>query len=327
MLALALNIQPAKAELKTVSLECELGIWYASSGCKIPDEAGWVVASLPDYEKPRVDISVILDWYRLHPPYGPFNPFETVSEIKQVEEGLKSVQTENFWGIIFICEEHYRVHVGFNDDVDTTWFGERLLGYPLYLQEDASATLDEWKDEMFLRMIRGFYNYFHEKGLKVGVTMNAGALVVNLRGQSWSHGIPKYWGQLAFDFIKNRYDFVILYAYTRNLEDFQWTKEYFSLIDQHFQKQKKLWILTRIWDNNREAWEREAIALEIKNCLDRNIAVTSYRGTEPPFEETWALMKKAVELYYSDAPFFETYVYGKNLMTGYVGNTYGWVKV
>jgi hypothetical protein len=128
-------------------------------------------------------------------------------------------------------------------------------------------------------------------------------------------------------FIKEHYDFVFLYAYTRNLEDFYWTKKYFLEIDQMFQKQKKFWILTRIWRGiNDQTWEREAIALEIKNCLHRNIVVTSYYVTEPPLAETWILIKRAIELYDSNAPYFEEYVYGENLLTGYVGTTYGWVR-
>ena len=316
MLTLVFHTQPAKTEPKMVSPGYELGIWGARSGYTIPDEASWVIASLPDYEKPRQNISVILCWYSLHPPFNPYNPFETESEINEVEEALRSVPLENFWGMLFINEEHYRSHIGFYDDVNTTWFGERLLGYPLYLEENPSATTDEWKDEMFLRMIRGFYNYFHVKGIKVGITANSGSTVPNYRNQSWIKGIPAAFGEPAMAFIRQHYDFVFLYTYSRNLEDFYWTKQYFSIIDNLWQKQKKFWILTQIWPDNEAVWEKETIALEIKNCLDRNIVVTSYHNTNPPFEETWPLIKRAIELYNSEAPYFEEYVYGKNLLTG-----------
>jgi len=268
---------------------------------------------------------VILNWCTLHPPWDPFNPFRTAADLKMVEDGLKIVPAENFWGIIFIEEEHYRVHVDFNDDVNTTWFGERLLGYPSYLQEVPTATKEQWRDEMFLRMIRGFCNYFHAKGVKVGVTANGDSTVVGWKG---GQGIPYYFGEPAMAFIRQYYDFVVLYAYTENLDFHQnLTKQYFTLIDQLFQNQKKFWILTRIWNYNKNTWEREAIALEMKNCLDRNIAVLPYHRTIPTLNETWALMLKSIELQGSKAPYFETRIYGTNLLTGYVGNTYGWVKV
>jgi len=71
--------------------------------------------------------------------------------------------------------------------------------------------------------------------------------------------------------------------------------------------------------------------LEMKNCLDRGIVVTHYAMYLSPetwtFQQIWVLMLKAIELYDSGAPYFEEYVYGENLLTGYVGNTYGWVYV
>jgi hypothetical protein len=307
----------------------ELGVFYVKeSVLAIPNEASWVVAAYPNYIKPRENLSVILNWYDLHPP----SMIKTEAELKSIEEGLKSVPIENFWGIFFIAEEHYRTHIAFYDAVNTTWFGEKLLGYPLYLKGNPSTTRDQWKDEMYLRMIRGFYNYFHPK-TKVGITAPAGSVIANYRDLSWLGGIPYCFGEPAMAFIRERYDFVFLYGYAVNLEDFnEWFKPYFSLTDQLFSMQKKFWILTRIWDEpppwgNVDVWEKEAIALEMKNCLGRNMVITSYYWNNPPLKETWALMLKAVELYNREAPYFENYVYGENLLTGYVGDTYGWVEV
>jgi len=325
ILALASYVKPVEWENGN-SLKYGLGIWHAPSGRAIPDEANWVVAAEPNYEKPRGNISVILNWYSLHSPHTNNWRITTAEELRVIEGNLKSVQTDRFWGIIFICEEHYRIHVAFNDDVNTTWFNERLLGYPLYLLESQSATRDEWMDEMFLRMIRGFYNYFHARGINVGITAGAASMVTNYRNESWSKGWTYYFGESSMAFVKECYDFVILYSYTMNLEDFYWTKQYLSMIDQLFQKQEKFWILTRKWEGlGEQVWEREATALEIKNCLDRKLVIISYYAANPPLDEAWPLLTRGIELYNRDAPCFEEYVYGKNLLTGQVGTGYGWV--
>lgn len=262
--------------------EGQLGVFDARPGAPVPEEASWVTVYTPTYQRPREDLSVILNYHTLHNPYNPsFNPFVTEADLKTVEQGLKTVPTENFWGIIFIAEEHYKTHVKFNDDVNTIWFGEVLLGYPLYLAESPGATVNQWKDEMWLRMIRGFHNYFSPL-TKVGITASGSSIVPNWKNRSWCKGIGKYWGDPAMTFIREHYDFVILYAYTDNLEDFtSWTSQYLQLVDQLFQKQKKLWILTRIFGAGNENWEREAIALEVKNCLDRNIVITTSDGVFP----------------------------------------------
>jgi hypothetical protein len=298
-----------------------LGLWSASSPEIIPAEAKWVVVGVPNYSKPRQDISVILNWYDLHPPYpnGVNNPIVTETDVKTIESQLKTVQASNLWGIIGpVCEEHYRSHMQFEDNLNTTWFDESLLGYSVYLTENAGATRYQWQDEMFLRFVRGFYNYFKGKGLKVGITADAWAV----------SDIPYFYGQPAFDFIRQQYDFVFLYAYTENLTDFQRTKEYYTAIDQFFQKQLNFWILTRGYDFSYGTWEVEAKALELKNCLDRRMIITtSIYEENPTFSETWILMLKAIQLYNGNAPYFETYVNGTNLLTGHVGNTYGWVQV
>ena len=193
-----------------------------------------------------------------------------------------------------------------------------MLGYPLYLAESPGATVDQWKDEMFLRMIRGFYNYFSPL-TKVGITAG-GATGGSLTNIPYSFGWP------AMDFIREYYDFVILYRYSVNLEDFNArTRQDLQISDQLFTKQKKFWILTRIFNDNRLLWTPEAMALELKNCFDRNIAVTLYSTNIPPFEEIWPLMLNARELYNIRAPYTESLVYDTNLLTGYVGDTYGWV--
>jgi len=263
----------------------------------------------------------ILNWWRMHRGVAPWNPFVTEADLNTVEEALKAVPIENFWGIIHIAEEHYRIHVEFNDDVNTTWFGEVMLGYPLYLAEAPNATIDDWMDEMWLRMVRGFYNYFHPL-MKVGITINAGSVIVGYKGRASALGIPTYWGTPALNFITEHYDFVILYAYTTNLQFFNdWTKPYFELIDQLFTKQKKFWILS----NDREGWEPEVMALELKNAFDRNMVTMIYPYKKPPFEEIWPLMLNAIELYDARTPYTESIVNDTNLLTGYVGDTYGWV--
>jgi hypothetical protein len=69
------------------------------------------------------------------------------------------------------------------------------------------------------------------------------------------------------------------------------------------------------------------MALEIKNCLDRNTVIALYYLNDPSFEETWDKILLAIELYNNNSPYYEYYVYGENLFSGYIGNTYGWVRV
>jgi hypothetical protein len=260
-------------------------------------------------------VPVILNWYSFRPSL----PIRTQEALMNLEEGLKTITTEKFWGILGPtgAEEVYRTHIDFHDEVNTTWFSERLLGYPLYLMENTGASVDEWKDEMYLRMIRGFYNYFHPL-MKIGIV--------------WGWPNPEYWntiyGEPATAFIRQYYDFLFLYPYTENLDYWlQHSKPYLSAVEELFPNQKKFWLLTRIWDDNRPRWQLEAMALELKNCFDRNIPVLSYRVTEPAFEEVWYLILKAIELYDINASYYENLVYGRNLLTGYVGDTYGWVEV
>ena len=70
----------------------------------------------------------------------------------------------------------------------------------------------------------------------------------------------------------------------------------------------------------------EAIALEMKNSLDRNMVIT-VSVSQTYKEEIWDYMLSSIYLYITEASYYERYVEGQNLLTGYVGNTYGWVKV
>jgi len=307
----------------------ELGIYSVDWDWQtIPDEAMWVIAARVDWPKPRPDIKVILDWWSLHPPWeGPdgVNYIRTAADLNYLEAQLKSVNTNYYWGIIFIEEEHYRIHINFNDDVNTTWFGERMLGYPLYLAEVPSATRDQWLDEMFLRMVRGFYNYFHPM-TNVGIGVPDSAITPTWRA------IQYYYGNPAFAFIQENYDFILAYAYTLNLDDYKANSAiYYAQLDQYFPNQKKFWILTRIWSDwppeKQAAWQEEAIALEIKSSLDRQMVVMEAIQGSPPFTPQWQLILKGRQLYESGAPYYEEYVEGENLLTGQIGRTYGWVNI
>lgn len=311
--------------------EHEIGFWCVDfEWQEIKEEADYVFAMRAEYVAPRPDLKVIFVPFQIHPPTPGIdqwaNSFITEQDLQEVEIALKAVDMSKFKGITFF-EEHITEHVTFNDDVNLVWFGETLLGYPLYLNEAPSASEQEWREEMYFRMVRGFYNYFHELGVDVGTTGSASELINQEGGRSWRPGVEYYWGLKAFDFIKGNYDFVVFYIYTVDLDDFVWTKEYFDFIDQHFSNQKKFWILTRIWSWSEGAWEPEAIALEMKNCLDRNMVITTYLGAnpDPPLDEIWAYILDSIDLYDAEAPYYENYVEGRNLLSNYVGYTYGWV--
>jgi parallel beta-helix repeat protein len=316
----------------TLPKKCELSVWGVYSTTYIPPGATWGVVKDPNSIPSNTNITLIMDWYDLHPPWGPYNPYKTTEDLKTVEDGLKRIPSNVLWGIIGgagPCHEHYKEHIQLNDNVDTTWFGEKLTSYSLFLRENSRATQDQWRDEMYLRMCRGFYNYFHSIGIKVGQSIEIETLVYGLRNRTFPKGYTTYFGEPAFAFIRENYYFIVAYGYTRNLEDFQqWIKPGFLLIDQYFPKQKKFWILTRIWQGeNDQTWEPEAMALEIKNCLDRKMIILLYSSNNPAFNEVWRVLLKGIELYNSGTAYFEEYVYGKNLLTGYEGSTYGWVGI
>jgi hypothetical protein len=261
-----------------------------------------------------ITATTILNWIDLRLEATGLLPFRTATQIEKTENWLRKIPTENFWGIIFIAEEIYKTDIQFNDDVNATWFSEKLLGYPQYLAQNLNATEDEWRDEMYLRMIRGFYDCFHVL-TKVGITLGCNALMPTYQ--------EEYYGEPAFEFIKEHYDFAIFYFYTTNLEDFKQTKAYFSVVDTEFSRQKKFWIITQFWEYSKETWERESIALEMKNALDRGMVMMTYYSS--PMPEQWADMLRCVELYNNNQPYYESLTYGKNLLTGVVGNTYGYV--
>jgi hypothetical protein len=276
----------------------------------------WIDEAYVDMDPSPRTAPAILDWTYLRLNGSGLLPFKTPAQVEKVEELLGTIPTEKFWGIIFIAEEVYRTDIQFNGDVNATWFGEKLLGYPQYLAQNSGATEDEWRDEMYLRTIRGFYDHFSLL-TKVGITWGW------LNPNDWI----EYYGQPAISFIQQHYDFIVLYPYTENLA--YWlhsSKPYLSAVEETFVNQKKFWILTRCWDYSMNDWEREAIALEMKNCLDRNIVITSYYYSKPPFEQQWADMLKCVELYNTNQPYYEALTYGENRLTGVVDYTYGCVS-
>ena len=320
----------------------ELGVWFVPEYVNVfPAETKWVIASNANQDSTHpfpANVNVILNHLWVHLPWD--NPFRTAADLTTLENRLKTeVNPAKFWGIIFISEEHNRDSVAFNDDVNVVWFGETLLGYPLYQAQVPGATVDQWKDEMFLRMTRGFYNYYHQF-TKVGQTMP----YPSFQARSYVDYQAFYYGTPAFNFIRQHYDFVVTYAYTTNLGKTQDNgvfkradgeadiADYFQKIDTYFPNQQKIWILTRIWDvsptnTNKAYWTPEAVALEMKNALDRNMIITYQYDGDPSLESMWALMQKAIALYNSNATYTEEYTYGENMLTGYIGNTYGWVKV
>jgi len=312
----------ASGTIQYISYEAQLGLWSASSPETVPDDAQWVVAGNPEYVKPRSNVQTILNWYDLRPAYpnGVNNAIVNETDIKSVESSLKSISVSNFWGIIGpIGEEYFRSHIQFSDDLNTTWFNEVLMGYTVYAASHPGITRNQWQDEMFLRFMRGFTDYFHGRGLAVGTTVSDGALVDR----------ADFYGAPAFSYIQQDLDFVFLYAYTENLDDFQQRiSTFYSLIDQLLPNLQQFWILTRSYDFSLTTWEVEAKALELKNCFDRDMIITtSIYEDQPTFLETWALIEQAIQLYGEGAPYFENYVQGQNLLTGQTGQTYGWVQL
>lgn len=240
----------------------------------------WIDEAYVDMEPSPRTAPAILDWTYLRLNSSGLLPFRTADQIEKVEELLRTIPTENFWGVIFIVEEVYRTDVQFNDDLKATWFSKKLLSYPQFLAQNSGATEDEWRDEMYLRMIQGFYDYF-SPSTKVGITWG----ITN--SSMWK----EYYGQPATSFIQQHYDFIVLYPYTSSSEDFsQRTEPYVSLVCDQFPNQTKFWILTRKWGYNEHYWQPDVLELEIKTCLDNNINTLTYYESDPPLEEVWPLM-------------------------------------
>lgn len=276
-------------------------------------------------------VKVILNAVNFHLPFvsGGANHFKTAEQLTTVESYYKrriDSVAYKLWGIIFLGEEHYRYHCRFEDITeDVTWFDtETLRGYESYrLNENPTATLDEWNKEMYLRMVRGFTNYYKARVPNVGITLEQ---------------VDKpeaFFGTPALEFIRDNMDFIFCYPYCRNLNHFNSrVKNYFSVLDGYFVGRSKpvvFWILTRPWGGTVAEWQREAIALEMKNCLDRSTfipVVTTYASnihSGYDILQWWSDIRRCMELYEAEESYFEEYVYGRNLLTNQVGNTYGFV--
>jgi hypothetical protein len=310
----------------------DLGVWYIPDWANnVPSDTKWICAETPvqaSYAQFPSTAQVILNDLQIHKPWDSsqsdgVNGFKTAADLNGAESKLKALPLSKFWGILFIAEEHFKYNVKFNDNLDTTWFGERMLGYPLYLQTNPGATQNQWKDEMFLRMVRGFYTYFHGS-TKIGMTAGNPCFMT----RSYVDYLDYYFGYPAFNYIRQNFDFMVFYAYTTNLDNFNGNlvKDYFLKIDQYFGNQKQFWLLTRTWTDFNIQMQPEAIALEIKNALDRGMPILSQWDSDPPLSTMWPYIQKSIQLYDSGAPYYETYVSGTNLLTGTVGNTYGWVS-
>ena len=185
---------------------------------------------------------------------------------------------------------------------------------------------------MMLRMIRGFYNYWHGQGVQVGITGGGSSLIPD---SSQDTQVDMRYGSPALEYIADYYDFIFAYNYTKDLSGLNGLKYYLNELDTVYPNQKMFWILTRSWGDSsgNPTWtiEPEAVALEMKNCLDRNYVITTYQDTlndgTPPYtlSQWWSYMQTACALYDANAPYYEQVVYGTNMLTGVTGYTYGWV--
>jgi len=298
------NSQPARPPFKY-----ELGIWSsdASFVASIPEAT--VVFTDRYSVRPRPDLTMLLGDYTFH------TSSITSTYLADSESKYKAVVASNFDGVIFLGEEVYCLNIAIENGASTTWFGEQLVGSDIY-----GGAKSAWQKEMYLRMLRGFANYWHGQGKKVGITMHYDCI-----------SNPDYfYGTAGYNYILANYDFVVLYIYTNNLSEFTTrTKPYFTMIDGLPAHLKKYWILTRPWYDTWQTWEREAIGLEMKNCLDMKMAITTYGASTFGYsvEETWSLMLKSIELYRASGSYYEEYVFGENLLTGIFGNTYGWASI
>ena len=312
------------------------GVFYVDDDFQPDNDTSWVFARKPDYVTSRKDVKVILNWYSMHIPWGDgagggsANEIVTAEELNYIENQLRTIPTQNFWGTLwFGSEEHRLTHFdNFNDDVNTTWFNERILGYPLYLKEAPRATREVWADEMMLRLMRGACDYWHSKGLKVGVMMGGGTLVDTFRDLDYYGGPSATWGMPAYNYWRNNFDFCVMYPFTCNLEYYNtWTVQYWDVVERDLTKQIKFLIPPQSWHWNgldaqdpRWVFEEAAVALELHWAFEHGYIVT-------PYEENTQIVKAAIKLYTQNMPFYYYYVEGKNLLTNFTGPTYGWVKI
>ncbi|MBM3283025.1 hypothetical protein FJY90_02115 [Candidatus Gottesmanbacteria bacterium] len=280
----------------------------------------WIFTSEPD-DPPQMNRNLVLDYYGVTKDLEQDNWPKNCNDLKIVENRHKSVPAGKFWGIDFIREEIDKTWFSkLDNNANCAVFGENILGYNVFKDTAPYANEESWKDEMYFRVIRGFYNHIKSRNPpeKIGITMGGDLLTW------WQSHV----GEKAMNFIKTNYDYVIFYSYTKDLGLFRsYTKPmYLTLIDDFFSKQKKFWIVSRNWPQLLII-EPEIIQLEVKNALDRNIVVLSYgpAGLDPP--EVIDYMAKSVDLY-KNAPgnYHEEYTGGVNMITGKVGNTYGFVR-
>jgi hypothetical protein len=282
-----------------------------------------VVFATTDFVRPR-PVTVLI---------GSYDDFYTDNitdtTLAALENRYKAIPTASFDGVSFLAEEVYRFYVNFENGTNTTWFGERMLGWDFY-----GGVRDAWQKEMYFRMLRGFANYFHSIGKEVGITMHPATVMQS----PWDGYAPPrlgpdyFFGNSGYNYILSNFDYVILYDYTNNLDDFlNLTKPYLAVVDALPQHLQKYWILTRPWGDTWQIWEREARALEMKNCLDRGIIIVTYQDAGPytpnyNFTEAFNDMKKCVNLYETNQRYVESFVSATNLMTGITGTTYGYVS-
>ncbi|GAF76947.1 unnamed protein product, partial [marine sediment metagenome] len=108
---------------------------------------------------------------------------------------------------------------------------------------------------------------------------------------------------------------------------------YLEQVDRFFPTKQKFAIITRQFPHNIGRWEPEAVGVEMKNYLDRGCIVMTYEehaagGYPGPYgqDEMWLLLLLGRNLYDARAPYTETVVFDRNLLTGHTGETYGWVE-
>jgi len=277
----------------------------------------WIFTPNPEYPLPPSKNLILDHFWVIEGLEQDFYP-RSCSDLETIENRHKVVATGKFWGIDFIREEVENTWFNYLDlNADCTFFGENILGYDRYKQTVPDASVEVWRDEMYFRAIRGFYNYIKSRNPpeKIGITMGGYSMI------DWK----SHFGEKAMGFIKNNYDYVVVYIYTQDLEQFERdTKKYLTLIDELFPRQQKFWIVSRSWLPSEI--EPEIIQVEVKNVLDRGMVIVSYgpTGLEPP--EVIDHMVKSINLYTSALKnYYEDYIMGKNMITGKTGNTYGFV--
>jgi hypothetical protein len=321
----------------------ETGTWFIQDNTLPPAGATYAVVANPTYSGSRPGLKLILCWDYLISYDAPW----TTANLQTMETSYKALvsngQAAKFWGILFLGEENYKKFItaegsvtqGFDADMDITWFDESLQGYTVYHAANPSATVQQWGNEMMLRMLRGFYTYWHAQGLQVGITGGGSSLIPNATQDT--QGDMRY-GTPAINYIAATYDFIFAYNYTRNLSGLTGLNTYMAVLDSKYSGQKIFWILTRSFTGyNIEA---EAVALEMKKCLDRSYVITTYEDTlndgTPAYTlaQWWTYLQTCITLYQTDlSDYHESLMVGINYVNQLTGATaasypnlmYGWV--